>query len=323
MILSLLITMALPLVLINAYFLLAARFGIVDKPNNRSSHTQLTLRGAGVIFPLVMLISWATDASVKSEGFIFQLMEQPWVFGLVLISIVSFVDDIKPLSSRVRVFLHLTAVVTSLISVDATIGLMVIALVLIVGTINAYNFMDGINGITGLYSLVTLLGFYGLGELGVDIGLSQSFVLNVIVAVGVFLIYNFRKTAKCFCGDVGAVSMGFMLTYVVYRLVIGQMDPLYILMFGVYGIDAVGTIVLRIMRRENIFEAHRTHYYQFLANEKKWPHVWVSILLAALQLMLNYVIIHHHNVGYLLFVGMLLIYAGLRRADLLNAWRTR
>ena len=323
MISPLLLTLFLSFVAINLYFQLAARFNIIDKPNERSSHTQLTLRGAGILFPLVMLVSWMVDASISSCSIVSNLFEQPWILGLLLISTVSFIDDIRPLSSRFRVLFHLTAVATLLFSVAAPIWMMVVALVLVVGTINAYNFMDGINGITGLYSLVTLLGFYGLNKLGIDVGVSESFILNLMVAMAVFLFYNLRKRAKCFCGDVGSVSMAFLLTYVGYRLVVGQSDPIYILMFGVYGIDAVGTIMLRLMRRENIFEAHRSHYYQFLANERRWPHIWVSLLFAFVQLLLNFMVIHYPDLAYFSFVGLVLLYAMLRRNDIINSWRNR
>ena len=319
----LLLTLFLSFVSINLYFQLAARFNIIDKPNERSSHTQLTLRGAGILFPLVMLVSWMVDASISSCSIVSNLFKQPWILGLLLISTVSFIDDIRPLSSRFRVLFHLTAVATLLFSVSAPVWMMVVALVLVVGTINAYNFMDGINGITGLYSLVTLLGFYGLNKLGIDVGVSESFILNLMVAMAVFLFYNLRKRAKCFCGDVGSVSMAFLLTYVVYRLVVGQSDPIYILMFGVYGIDAVGTIMLRLMRRENIFEAHRSHYYQFLANERRWPHIWVSLLFAFVQLLLNFMVIHYPDLAYFSFVGLVLLYAILRRNDIINSWRNR
>ena len=319
----LLLTLFLSFVAINLYFQLAARFNIIDKPNERSSHTQLTLRGAGILFPLVMLVSWMVDASISSCSIVSNLFKQPWILGLLLISTVSFIDDIRPLSSRSRVLFHLTAVATLLFSVSAPVWMMVVALVLVVGTINAYNFMDGINGITGLYSLVTLLGFYGLNRLGIDVGVSESFILNLMVAMAVFLFYNLRKRAKCFCGDVGSVSMAFLLTYVVYRLVVVQSDPIYILMFGVYGIDAVGTIMLRLMRRENIFEAHRSHYYQFLANERRWPHIWVSLLFAFVQLLLNVMVIHYPDLAYFSFVGLVLLYAMLRRNDIINSWKNR
>src|SRR5690606_6779163 len=132
------------------YFRIADRYNIIDRPNKRSSHTQLTIRGGGVVFYLGAL-SW----------FIWSGAAYPYFFaGLTLITLISFLDDILTLSNRIRISIHLLSVVLLFIEVqlfEYAWWLVPIAFILVIGTINAYNFMDGINGITAMYSFAVLL----------------------------------------------------------------------------------------------------------------------------------------------------------------------
>lgn len=150
--------------------------------------------------------------------------------------------------------------------------------------------MDGINGITGVYSLAILcscLYFYRT----LDVPQSPPFIIVSIIACLVFLFFNFRKKAKCFAGDVGSVSIGFIIISIILLMIVGTGDVKYIFFLTVYGVDAVLTIVHRLMLKQNIFEAHRLHFYQIMANDQKMPHLLVASIYGLLQLLINYIVI--------------------------------
>ena len=279
-----------------AYFKLADKFNIIDKPNERSSHTTITLRGGGVIFYLGILLYFIVS------GF-----QYPWfVLGLTLISAISFADDIKPQSSKIRLIIHFSAMVLifyqwQLFNLPWYFTL--IALIICTGIINAYNFMDGINGITATYSLVIALTLLYVNTYHISFVDSQMIYI-LILSLLVFLFFNFRKKAKCFAGDIGAVSIAFILLFLLGMLMLQTNNFSYIIFLIVYGVDTVLTIIHRIILKENIFEAHRKHAYQILSNELKLPHLLVSFFYAVLQLIINvgYFIFQSYAYWYLLFV---------------------
>ena len=270
--------------LILLYFKFAVQFKIIDKPNQRSSHSRITIRGAGIIFPIAILLQ------ALFSGFQYPLFTS----GLLLISIVSFYDDLRPLSNKIRLLGHLLAV--SLLFMQA--GLMVYPVwiiiavyILVIGTINAYNFMDGINGITGAYSLVTILSLYFINETQ-DVFVLSEWLILVSMSLLVFNFFNFRKNAKCFAGDVGSVSMAFIIIFFLLLLILKTQDLKYIGLLLFYGLDTVTTLIFRLIRRENIFEAHRSHFYQYLANVKGWPHLRVASFYLMAQLIVNILIVY-------------------------------
>jgi UDP-N-acetylmuramyl pentapeptide phosphotransferase/UDP-N-acetylglucosamine-1-phosphate transferase len=258
-----------------AYFRLANHFNIIDKPNDRSSHTRVTLRGGGIIFYVGVLFYFLL------EGF-----QYPWFFiGLTLISLISFADDIQPQSKRLRISIHFTSMALmfyqwGLLAYPWYFALL--ALVICTGILNAYNFMDGINGITGGYSFVVIGALCYVNQMIVPF-VDAKLIYCLILAVSVFNFFNFRKKAKCFAGDVGAISIAFSILFLLGLLIIKTGDFSYMILLVIYGIDTVLTIIHRLMLKESIVEAHRKHAYQLLANELKVPHVMVSILYALLQ----------------------------------------
>ena len=170
----------------------------------------------------------------------------------------------------------------------------VIALIVCTGIINAYNFMDGINGITGGYSLVILAALAYINKEVVTF-VEADFIYTVICSVLVFCFFNFRKRAKCFAGDVGSVSIAFILLFLIGRLIIGTGDFSWIVLLSVYGVDSVLTIIHRLMLHENIGLPHRKHLYQIMANELKIPHIMVSSIYMAVQAIII--------VGYIMCLG--------------------
>lgn len=264
------------------YFKVADRFNIIDKPNERSSHTTITLRGGGIIFYFGAL-----------AYFVYSGFQYPWFFlGLTLMTLVSFLDDIITLSNKIRLLIHFTSVFLMAYQLhlfDMPWYYLLITFIVVVGVINAYNFMDGINGITACYSLaVGALLMMVNHQLGF---IDQNLLAFTLLAVLVFAFFNFRNNAKCFAGDVGSVAIAFILLFALGALIIQTGNLIYILFLAVYGIDTVWTILRRLYLKENIFEAHRSHLYQFLANEAGVNKLAVSFLYALLQFLIGILVI--------------------------------
>ena len=257
------------------YFRLADHYNIIDHPNERSSHTKITIRGGGVIFLLA-----AICVAIMHPGY--------WlpVSGIIVIGTISFLDDVHTLSSRIRLLFHFIAVTVMFfyLGIFSMLPFYISALlyIMVIGVINMYNFMDGINGITGIYSFVVLSGLQYI-NLKQTPFIEADMIWLPIIACLIFLFFNFRGKAKCFAGDVGSVTIAFWIIMLLMRLIYMTGDWAYILFLVVYGIDSVLTILHRLMRKENILKAHRLHFYQILANERKVPHLVVSAGYAILQ----------------------------------------
>ena len=261
-----------------AYFKLANRFNIIDKPNERSSHTSITILGGGVIFYVGVLLYFI------SEGFQYPL----FFLGLTLITVISFADDIRPQSSKLRLSVHFTAMALMFYQWGLFSNqwyYTIIALIICTGIINAFNFMDGINGITGIYSSVVVAAFWYINSYQFQF-VDNNFIYAVLLALLVFNFFNFRTKAKCFAGDVGAISIAFIILFLLGLLVIKTGDFSYIILLVVFGIDSVLTIIHRLILKENIFKPHRKHAFQIMANELKIPHLIVSSIYAFLQLII-------------------------------------
>jgi UDP-N-acetylmuramyl pentapeptide phosphotransferase/UDP-N-acetylglucosamine-1-phosphate transferase len=279
-----------------AYFKVAIRYNIIDHPNHRSSHNEWTIRGGGILFPIALLLEFFIS------GFAYPL----FISGLMLISLVSFYDDVRPLTNKIRLLTHLTAVSLLFIQaglMDYSIWLIAAAYIVAIGSINAYNFMDGINGITACYSLVSIATLFLINEY-ITPFLPFPWFLPSIMSLIVFGFFNFRKKAKCFAGDVGSIGMAYILTFFFTLLILRTGEIKYFGLFLVYGLDSITTILFRLIRGENIFEAHRTHFYQFLVNTKSWPHLAVSSFYAFLQLIMNVFIVKSDldGVPFMLFL---------------------
>jgi len=273
------------------YFRIADKCNIIDKPNERSSHKTIVLRGGGIIFTIGLWI-W-------SIVFGFQY---PWLLaGVTLAAGISFVDDIHSLPDSLRLVVQFTA----MFLVFQEIGLLhwdmwwiiPIALIAAVGGTNIFNFMDGVNGITAGYSLAMLIPLLIVDSLEFRVDsqvkvrefIDPSYLVVAIIGVLVFSIFNFRPRgkAKCFAGDVGSIGMALILVFCLGRLMIATGDITWIVLFLVYGVDGVLTICHRIMLHENLGQAHRKHAYQLMANELKMSHVTVSLIYMGIQLVVS------------------------------------
>ena len=281
------------------YFKLADKCNIIDKPNERSSHTKVTLRGGGIIFYFGALAYFLTNH-----------WEYPWfIVALTLITFISFVDDIRSTSQGLRLVFHFSAMALMFYQwglFSLSWWWIIVALIICTGIINAYNFMDGINGITGGYSLVVLVA---LAYINAEITpfIDPALIYTVLCSVLVFCFFNFRKKAKCFAGDVGSVSIAFIILFLIGKLIITTGDFSWIVLLSVYGVDSVLTIIHRLMLHENIGLPHRKHMYQLMANELKMPHVVVSSIYMIAQAVIIIGYISCQSYGYTFLLCMVLL----------------
>ena len=283
-----------------AYFRIAEKFNIIDKPNNRSSHKQITIRGGGIIFFIGILL----------YTFFFGIPNPYFIVGLLLISIISFLDDIFDVSSKIRVAVHFVSMM--LMFYDC--GLynlpwyyLVLALIVSTGIINAYNFMDGINGITGGYSLIVIGSLWWINN-HLHSFIDNNLLYVTIISLLIFNYFNFRKKARCFAGDVGAVSIAFIIVFMLGKLITESNDPSYLILLMLYGVDSILTIVHRLILKENIFKAHRKHLYQIMSNELKIPHTRVSLIYMFTQSVITIGYFYFLNISWIYFIlsGILL-----------------
>lgn len=275
-----LIIAALLLVAELVYFRIAEKNNIIDKPNARSSHTKVVLRGGGVIYVLGMWIYAA----------FFGLEYWPFLLGLTMVAGISFVDDIHSLPDSVRLVVQFVAMglmfwCWGILNWESW-WIVILGLILCVGISNAYNFMDGINGINGGYTLAVLLPLAWLNHKMAFV--DERLIIVALLADLVFCFFNFRSKgkAKCFAGDVGSVGSAFIVIFILGKLILQTGDFTYIVLLVVYGVDSVLTIVHRIMLHENLGEAHRKHAYQLMANELGMEHTVVSAIYTVLQLLI-------------------------------------
>ena len=282
------------------YFRIADKCNIIDKPNQRSSHSTIVLRGGGIIF-LIGAWMWS----------LFFGFDYPWFLaGLTLVAGVSFVDDIHSLPDSVRLVAQFAAAAMAFYQLDILHWemwwIVLVALIVYVGATNVINFMDGINGITAGYALAVLvpLGLLNTNyqELAMNLAtnyssvfssdgvfVDQSLIVAAIIAAIVFCIFNFRPKgkAKCFAGDVGSIGIAFIMLFLLGNVIIKTEDITWLIFLLVYGVDGCLTIIHRIMLHENLGEAHRKHAYQIMANELKIGHVKVTLLYMAMQLAVS------------------------------------
>ena len=285
------------------YFRVADKCNIIDKPNERSSHSRITLRGGGIIFYFGALAYFLSNH-----------WEYPWfMLALTLITFISFVDDVRSTSQGLRLVFHFTAMALMFYQwglFSLSWWWILIALIICTGIINAYNFMDGINGITGGYSLV-ILGALAYINSEITTFVEPALIDTVLCSVLVFCFFNFRKKAKCFAGDVGSVSIAFILLFLIGKLIIKTEDFSWIILLSVYGVDSVLTIIHRLMLHENIGLPHRKHMYQLMANELKIPHVGVSLIYMGAQALVILGYFCFVRYGYWYLLGIIVLLSGI------------
>ena len=282
-----------------AYFIIAGKLNIIDKPNERSSHSTIVLRGGGVIFLIGTLI-WAIATIFGAFG---SSQLYPWfLLAVTMAAGISFVDDIHSLPDSVRLVVQFIAMGLLILQLFISskgeslfgdsnllinIVFVIIALIVCVGATNIYNFMDGINGITAGYSFAVLLPLFLVNQKVAY--MPESFLIVALLSVLIFAYFNFRPRgkAKCFAGDVGSVGMAFILLFAIGLLIVATEDITWLIFLLVYGVDGCLTIIHRFMLHEHLGEAHRKHAYQIMANELKMSHPVVALIYTGIQLIIS------------------------------------
>ena len=294
------------------YFRIARSYKILDHPNTRSLHERPTIRGGGIIFYLGAVLFYAIT-----------LRPSPlFMVSLTLVSVVGFVDDVRNLNIIVRFLVQFIAIALMCFDMDmsATSNFVIILIFIVsVGTLNTFNFMDGINGLTGGYGLVALGSLLYIDSYKIHF-IESDFILTVIMALLIFCYFNFRKKAVCFAGDVGSLSIGFIVIFLIVKLITATGNYAFIFLLSVYGVDSVLTIIYRLFRKENIFTAHKLHLYQVLVNTRGISHVKMSIVYMLLQLVINVIlimcmgfqIVHQFLIGSSIAIMLGILYAFLK-----------
>ncbi len=282
------------------YFRVAKYFKIIDVPNHRSSHQNITIRGAGIIFPAAALLY-----------LLFSDIDYPFFYiGLIIIGIISFIDDIVSLPNKYRIIVHIVCTLLLLYQIQEIKSysylFLFILLIWGIALLNAYNFMDGINGINGANSLAMLLSFMYI-NIYIYSFIDNLFLITIIISVLVFLFFNFRKKAICFAGDIGSISIAFILLFLNLKLIFITQEWKFVLFFFCYGADTFYTIIYRLQMKQNIFVAHRIHFFQLLVHEYNCSHLQVATLYAVIQLCLNIWIVNQSVYSFIFYVPLLVL----------------
>lgn len=283
------------------YLRVANRYNIIDKPNNRSSHVTPTIRGGGVIIFFAFII----------YGLWFKQLNPPFTYvmaAISLVAIISFIDDMISLSSKIRILVHIMAfslVFYSLNLFDIYAFITIIGIYIFsIGFLNIYNFMDGINGLTFLNTLATYGVLLVLNTFYISFT-QNELLITLSIATLVFGFFNFRNKPKCFAGDIGSITIGLSIIYFVLSFFLKTNNPLIFLILAMYIIDGGLTIIERLIRKENIFKPHKRHLYQVLANDHKLNHLVVSSSYFIMQLIFNvlaYLLITSGHKSLILFM---------------------
>lgn len=284
------------------YFNVARKYNIVDLPNHRTMHDSATIRGGGIVLFLAMTLY---SLFIPHPGFFF-------IVGISIVGITGFLDDLYNLSGKVRFPLQVISILCILAELQLFgIGLLLLFTVIIIatGTLNAYNFMDGINGMTAGYSVVIVSTLIYVNNF-IFFFISNEVLIYFLLALLVFSFYNFRKKAICFAGDVGSLTIAFIVVYLIINLIQTSNQYGFILFLTLYGLDTVFTIIQRIIRKENIFDAHRLHLFQVIVSKTKMPHLSMSMIYIIIQVVINILVlnvIENPMMKQLIYIGIMLI----------------
>ncbi|MBI6888603.1 MULTISPECIES: MraY family glycosyltransferase [Pseudomonas] len=266
---------------------------IIDVPNARSSHSIPTPRGGGVSIVVAFLAALAvmafqpggqTDALVALGG------------AGAVIAALGFMDDHGHIAARWRLLGHFAAAIWILFwlgglpvlqvfgwSLDLGWAGAVLAAIYLVWLLNLYNFMDGIDGIASVEAITVCLGASLLYWLSGQ-GSMTALPLLLAAAVAGFLFWNFPP-AKIFMGDAGSGFLGIILGGLSLQAawLSSQLFWCWLILLGVFIVDASYTLVRRLLRGDKVYEAHRSHAYQF-ASRRHGRHLPVTLAVTALNL---------------------------------------
>ncbi len=285
-----------------AYFRIALTFRIIDLPHHQSSHKGAVVRGGGVIFYFAFLL-WSLINGIPSMG---------GLLGLTVLAVVSIIDDIKSVNPLLRLFCQFVAILLLFYHsglIRNPTHVVILLSISCVGALNIFNFMDGINGMTSGYTLVVAFALIYVNTYMVHF-IDPNLLVIVLIAIVIFLYFNFRKQAVCFAGDVGSLSIGFIMVFLVLRLALKGQSMAWICFFSVYIVDGGMTILHRIFLREDLLKPHKKHVYQIMANELGMSHLIVSGIYMGLQAIscIVFIIWPGYPTFFIVFGALIVIY---------------
>ncbi|MGN5755599.1 MraY family glycosyltransferase [Acinetobacter calcoaceticus] len=264
----------------------ALKKNIIDNPNERSSHTVPTPRGGGVsiviTFLLVLVGLMISHQLQLTTGLIL-------VAAGLGVAVLGFLDDHGHINSMLRLAIHFLIAIgavsflggfsdVTLFNGSLHLGWFanIIAILFLVWLLNLYNFMDGINGIASVEAITTLLSLAFIYLL-LDTQLSSELLFIFAASVFGFVLWNFPK-ARIFMGDAGSGFLGLILG--ILALISLKTDPAlfcaWIICLGVFIVDATFTLIRRVINGHKMYDAHRSHAYQY-ASRKYNSHTTVTI----------------------------------------------
>lgn len=269
------------------YFRIGRAFHIWDLPNGRNLHETPTLRGGGIVFYFGVIAYFVFTGN----------WDIYFLVAISMVSIIGLLDDFTQVSSVWRLGFQSIAFAILVYGLDYPLsGMVALAFICSVAAINAFNFMDGINGITAGYGLVALGSLLYVNLTDVEF-VDTDLLVTCMISVLVFAIFNFRRKAVCFAGDVGSLTLGFIIVYLMVVLIFTSGNYIYIFLLAVYGLDTLLTFVHRLLMRENVLKPHRHHLFQVVVFKTGIPHLRMTAIYMLVQLSLNITIFWTSSLG--------------------------
>jgi Fuc2NAc and GlcNAc transferase len=294
----------------------AIKKSLIAQVNERSSHSVPTPHGGGIAISITWFIGITYlyfDNQLEASLFYTLLIG-------IIISIVSFLDDIYELSPKIRLLTQggvailaiallggLQTLEFGLFSIENQIVTNLFAFLMIIWFINLYNFLDGINGYAG--SEAVFLSFAGF------LLFNENYLLVLSVASLGFLYWNWNK-AKIFMGDVGSTLLGYNIA--VFTLYFANQEAsnlwVWIILFAVFWFDATLTLLRRKQNGEKLSQAHKKHAYQRLT-QYGWSHYKVTNWSIALNILLFLIVYLVTNVFIAFIASMIVLFAVMKFVD--------
>jgi len=266
---------------------------ILDIPDERTNHSVPTPRGGGIAVISTILL-FLIIASFYHEGLFAKIM--PIIIGATILSILSWIDDKRGLSPLIRFSTQIITIsIITLFFMDKALFnndyipyfiMVVFVIILWTWFLNLFNFMDGINGITSVETISICVGIVAIVSIK---NLDSHFAfISALCASSIlgFLFWNWGN-AKIFLGDVGSISMGFILGWLMLEIASkGYWSPMIILSLY-YLFDSTYTITKRLLKKEKIWLPHSQHFYQkAVRSGKSHANVTTAILITNIALII-------------------------------------
>ena len=294
----------------------AIKKSLVAQVNDRSSHITPTPHGGGIAIAITWFIGLIYLYFTKQiEHTLFYAF-----FVGIIISVVSFFDDLFELSAKIRLFVQsivsifglytlggFDSIDFDLFSIENQIFTNLFAFLMIIWFINLYNFLDGINGYAGSEAIfLCVAGFILFG--------GNCFIVLAVAVLG-FLFWNYNK-AKIFMGDVGSTLLGYNIA--IFTIYYANQEPsnlwIWSILFGLFWFDATLTLIRRKLNGEKLSQAHKKHAYQRLT-QASWSHFKVTNWSIGLNILLFCIVYFISNIFIAFLFAILLLFITIKYID--------